>query len=208
MKTQGGLMKRQEKLTTAQGEPMKIQSKFVKAQGKFMKMQSFKAFLVAFVLMSGLLAQNALAKPPHEPNFAPHEHLHEKAHEKPHKGARGTFPQDELPHIKGIAPEIFASADEKAQIKALQIEADSRQDTRKSTQKFKDEREKLELNRHILQVKLYHAKAKSDEKLTKDLLRDIYQNEQALSKNKIAERELRDSEELKRVEKIYKELAR
>ena len=150
-------------------------------------------FIATALLFSAIIAVSATAKPhdsrpPHGAGFAP----------------LGT----ELPRIKGIAPEIFASADEKAQIKALQIEADSRQTLRKNTQKFKDEREKLELNKRILQVKLYHAKAKSDEKLTKDLLRDIYQNEQALSKNKIAERELRDSEELKRVEKIYKELAR
>ena len=154
-------------------------------------------FIATALLFSAMIAVSATAKPhdlhhdsrpPHEAGFAP-------------LGA-------ELPHIKGIAPEIFANASKEAQIRALEIEADLRKATHKATQKFKDEREKLELNKRILQVKLYHAKAKSDEKLTKDLLRDIYQNEQALSKNKIAERELRDSEELKRVEKIYKEITR
>lgn len=197
-------MKPQKDFIKTQKKPIKTQGEMMKTQRKCAKMPTLKAFLAAFALMSAFLAQNALAKPPHEPNFAPHEH----SHEKPHKGAHGFLAQDELPHIKGIAPEIFASADESAQIKAVQIEADSRQNLRKNTQKFKDEREKLELNKRILQVKLYHAKTKSDEKLTKDLLAQIYQNEQALSKNKIAERELRDNEEFKRVEKIYKELAK
>lgn len=55
-------------------------------------------------------------------------------------------------------------------------------------------------------MKFYHAKAQNDEKQAKDLLAQIYQNEQALNKNKIAEREFRSTQELKRAEKLYKEL--
>ena len=81
-----------------------------------------------------------------------------------------------------------------------------RKDLHKDLQKFKDEREELELQKRIIQVKFYHAKAQNDEKQVKDLLAQIYQNEQALNKNKIAEREFRSTQELKRAEKLYKEL--
>lgn len=152
-----------------------------------------KGFVAIVALCSCIFMQNAFAKPPHGPK--PHEL----------RGAYG-LPQDELPHIKGISPEIFMNASENAQIKALQIEANSRESLRKATQKFKDERDKLELEKKTLQVRLYHAKAQNHEKQTSALLTQIYQNEQALTKNKFAERELRDTEELKRVEQIYKEL--
>lgn len=164
-----------------------------------MKTRNIKAFLAVVALASALLAQNAFAKPPHEPNLA---------QEKPRdfKGMHHDAPMGELPHIKGISPAIFMSASESAQIKALQIEANSRESLRKATQKFKDERDKLELEKKTLQVKFHHAKAKNDEKQADALLSQIYQNEQALTKNKFAERELHDKEELKRVEQIYKEL--
>lgn len=166
-----------------------------------MKTHSLKACLAVVALVSALLAQNAFAKPPHEPNLA-----QEKPQKQGFKGARHDTPMGELPHIKGISPEIFMNASENAQIKALQIEANSRESLRKATQKFKDERDKLELEKKTLQIKLYHAKAQNDEKQTSALLSQIYQNEQALTKNKFAERELRDKEEFKRVEQIYKEL--
>lgn len=163
-----------------------------------MKTQNIKGFFSLVALCSVLVAQNALAKPPHELDFAPHE--------KSHLKARQGFAHGELPHIKGIAPEIFASASQNAQIKALQVEMALRKDLRKDLQKFKDEREELELQKRITQVKFYHAKAQNDEKQAKDLLAQIYQNEQALNKNKIAEREFRSAQELKRAEKLYKEL--
>ena len=163
-----------------------------------MKTQNIKGFFSLVALCSVLLAQNALAKPPHELDFAPHE--------KPHLKAKQGFAHGELPHIKGIAPEIFASASQNAQIKALQVEMALRKDLHKDLQKFKDEREELELQKRITQVKFYHAKAQNDEKQVKDLLAQIYQNEQALNKNKIAEREFRSTQELKRAEKLYKEL--
>ena len=165
-----------------------------------MKTQNIKGFFSLVALCSVLLAQNALAKPPHELDFAPHEKPHLKA-----KQGQG-FAYGELPHIKGIAPEIFASASQNAQIKALQVEMALRKDLHKDLQKFKDEREELELQKRITQVKFYHAKAQNDEKQVKDLLAQIYQNEQALNKNKIAEREFRSTQELKRAEKLYKEL--
>ena len=141
---------------------------------------------VVSVLFGGGLATSALAKP--------HEH-------KPPKDAKGApLAQGELPHIKGIAPEIFANASEQAQIKALQIESESRESLHKATQTYRDEREKLELQKRILQVRLHHAKA------TQSLLDEIFQNEQATTKNNLAERELRDKQEAQKIERIYNEL--
>lgn len=146
-------------------------------------------FIATALLFGAIIAVSATAKPhdsrpPHEAGFAP-------------LGAK-------LPHIKGIAPEIFANASKEAQIRALQIEADSRQATRKSTQKFKDEREKLELEKKILQVRIYHAQG--DEK--QNLLNQLYKIEQSITANRLNERNLRDKDELKRVENIYKELTK
>ncbi|MGX3043713.1 hypothetical protein [Helicobacter sp. T3_23-1056] len=83
------------------------------------------------LLSSAIVAINATAKP--------HEHTPPKEPKPAH------LTQGELPHIKGIAPEIFENASVDSQIKALQIEAKSRNDLHKATQKFRDEREKEEL---------------------------------------------------------------
>ena len=147
---------------------------------------------VVSVLFGGGLATSALAKP--------HEH-------KPPKDAKGApLAQGELPHIKGIAPEIFANASEQAQIKALQIESESRESLHKPTQKYRDEREKLELQKRILQVRLHHAKAKNDATGAQTLLNQIYQNEQSLSLNRLSQRESRDKYEAQKIERIYNEL--
>lgn len=153
-----------------------------------------RSFIAAIAVVSALfcagLATNALAKP--------HEN-------KPPKGAKGAL-QGELPHIKGIAPEIFANASEQAQIKALQIESDSRDSLHKATQKYRDERDKLELQKRILQVRLHHAKAGNETQATQRLLDEIFKNEQALTKNNQDERELRDKQEAQKIERIYTEL--
>ena len=146
------------------------------------------------LLSSAIVATNANAKP------------HEIKPPKEPKPAHLT--QGELPHIKGIAPEIFANASVDSQIKALQIEAKSRNNLHKATQKFRDEREKLELEKKILQTRLHHAKAQNDEAKTKDLLNQIHQNEQNIDKNKLEESVWRAKDELKRVENIYKELTK
>lgn len=141
--------------------------------------------LVAMIvaLPSGVSAKPHEIKPPKEPKPA---HL----------------TQGELPHIKGVAPEIFANASVDSQIKALQIEAKSRNDLHKATQKFRDEREKLELEKKILQVRIYHAQG--DEK--QNLLNQLYKIEQSITANRLNERNLHDKEELKTNEKIYNEL--
>ncbi|MGX2971179.1 hypothetical protein [Helicobacter sp. T3_23-1059] len=144
-------------------------------------------FIVTALLFSAIIAISANAKPhdlhpPHEAGFTP-------------LGA-------ELPRIKGIAPEIFANASKEAQIRALQIEDKSRNELHKATQRFRDEREKLELDKRILQVKLYHAQG--DEK--QNLLNQLYNIEQSITTNRLNERNLRDKEELKTNEKIYNEL--
>lgn len=153
-------------------------------------------FIATIAVVSALfcvgITTSALAKP-HEHKFA-----------KPPKGA--PLAQGELPHIKGIAPEIFANASEQAQIKALQIEVDFRESLHKATQKYRDERDKLELQKRILQVRLHHAKAGNDTQTTQRLLDEIFKNEQALTKNNQDERELRDKQEAQRIERIYTEL--
>ncbi len=144
-------------------------------------------FIVTALLSSAIIAISANAKP--------HD-LH-----PPHEARLSTLGA-ELPRIKGIAPEIFANASKEAQIRALQIEEKSRNDLHKATQRFRDERDKLELDKRILQVKLYHAQG--DEK--QNLLDTFRKNEQALAKNKLEEKHFRDKEELKTNEKIYNEL--
>ncbi|MGX2983911.1 hypothetical protein ACWIWK_00300 [Helicobacter sp. 23-1048] len=148
-------------------------------------------FIATALLSSAIIAISATAKPhdsrpSHEAGFAP-------------LGA-------ELPRIKGIAPEIFANASKEAQIRALQIEAKLHNSLHKATQRFRDEREKLELEKKILQVRLHHAKAQNDEATTKDLLNQIHQNEQALDKNKLEESVWRAKEELELKDALYKEL--
>lgn len=155
-----------------------------------------RSFIATIAVVSALfcagIATNALAKP--------HEH-------KPPKDAKGApLAQGELPHIKGIAPEIFANASEQAQIKALQIESDSKESLHKATQKYRDERDKLELQKRILQVRLHHTKAGNDTQATQRLLDEIFKNEQALTKNNQDERELRDKQEAQKIEHIYTEL--
>ena len=146
-----------------------------------------KHIIATALFSSAIIATNATANPhdlrlPHEARFSP-------------LGA-------ELPRIKGIAPEIFANASKEAQIRALQIEEKSRNELHKATQSFRDEREKLELEKKILQVRIYHSQG--DEK--QNLLDTFRKNEQALAKNKLEEKHFRDKEELKTNEKIYNEL--
>ena len=146
-----------------------------------------KHIIATALLSSAIIATNATAnphdlRPPHEARFAP-------------LGA-------ELPRIKGIAPEIFANASKEAQIRALQIEEKSRNELHKATQRFRDEREKLELEKKILQVRLHYAQG--DEK--QNLLNQLYKIEQSITTNRLNERNLRDKEEIKTNEKIYNEL--
>ena len=148
-----------------------------------------KHIIATALFSSAIIATNATANPhdlrlPHEARFSP-------------LGA-------ELPRIKGIAPEIFANASKEAQIRALQIEEKSRNELHKATQSFRDEREKLELEKKILQVRIYHSQG--DEK--QNLLNQLYKIEQSITTNRLNERNLRDKEELKRVENIYKELTK
>ena len=134
-------------------------------------MRRFIANIAICAIFGAIFATNAIAKP----------------HEKPPHELRFAQPtQTELPRIKGIAPEIFANASEDAQIRALQIEADMRDERHKATQKYRDEREKLELQKRILQVRLHHAKAKNDATGAQTLLNQIYQNEQSLSLNRLS----------------------
>lgn len=154
-----------------------------------------RSFIATIAVVSALFAgitTNALAKP--------HEH-------KPPKDAKGApLAQAELPHIKGIATEIFANASEQAQIKTLQIESDSKESLHKATQKYRDERDKLELQKRILQVRLHHAKAGNDTQAAQRLLDEIFKNEQAIVRNNQDERELRDKQEAQKIERIYTEL--
>lgn len=120
-----------------------------------------------------------------------------KAH--PHEHFAGN-----LPFIKDISPEIFANAGLEKQIKALQIDSEAKAAVRKNTQKYRDEREKLELQKRILQAKLHDAK--DDENARKAVFDDIIKNEQALSKNRLNEREVADKANLQRVDNIYKAL--
>lgn len=113
-------------------------------------------------------------------------------------------PQGNLPFIKDISPEIFANAGLEKQIKALQIDADAKTAARKNTQKYRDERDKLELQKRILQAKLHDAR--DDEAARKAVFEDIIKNEQALTKNRLNEREVADKANLQRVENIYKAL--
>ena len=150
-------------------------------------------FITTIAILGAIFATSAIAKPhdkpPHEPRFAQPAPI-----------------QTELPRIKGIAPEIFANASEEAQIRALQIEVDMRDERHKATQKYRDERDKLELQKRVLQVKYYHAKAKNDTEGAQTLLNQIYQNEQSLSLNRLSERELRNKYEAQSIEHIYNEL--
>lgn len=147
------------------------------------KMKTLSQICLAFVLLTGLFAQGALAKPPHK-HFEPNSH-------------------SQLPQIKGIAYEIFANASEDKQIKALQIEANYKEKMRKDRH---NERQKLELEKKILQVKFYHAKAKNDETQSKNLLNQIHQNEQALLAKRQDERNLHDKLHTQKIQEIYNAL--
>lgn len=149
-------------------------------------MKTLSQICLAFVLLMGLFAQGALAKPPHK-HFEPNSH-------------------SQLPQIKGIAYEIFANASGEKQIKALQIEANYKEKMRKDRQKFHNERQKLELEKKILQVKFYHAKAKNDETQSKNLLNQIHQNEQALLAKRQDERNLHDKLHTQKIQEIYNAL--
>ena len=146
-------------------------------------MKTLSQICLAFVLLAGLFAQGALAKPPHK-HFEPNSH-------------------SQLPQIKGIAYEIFANASEDKQIKALQIEANYKEKMRKDRH---NERQKLELEKKILQVKFYHAKAKNDETQSKNLLNQIHQNEQALLAKRQDERNLHDKLHTQKIQEIYNAL--
>ena len=156
-------------------------------------MRRFIAIIAIFgATFCAIFATNAIAKPHDKP---PHEL----------RFAQPTPMQTELPRIKGIAPEIFANASEDAQ-RALQIEADMRDERHKATQKYRDERDRLELQKRILQVRLHHAKAKNDATGAQTLLNQIYENEQSLSLNRLSQRESRDKYEAQKIERIYNEL--
>lgn len=66
-----------------------------------MKTQNIKGFFSLVALCSVLLAQNALAKPPHELDFAPHEKPHLKA--KQGQGfAHGELPISKASRLKSL----------------------------------------------------------------------------------------------------------
>ena len=181
---------------------------------------------LALPLFAGFLAQNALAAPPApETPPAPPPHLANPANPAnpatpappPKPAAAPLLPHNaapipphlmpagmrDAPHIKGIHQEIFLGASLEKQISALQIDSDSKARERANSQKFRDERHKLELEKKILQVKLLHA---TDEKARQDLLSELYQSEQAIMRNKFSERELKDQEEIQRLDAVYKAL--
>lgn len=89
--------------------------------------------------------------------------------------------------IKGIPPEVFASAHLERQINALRLNKILRQELANKVQKIRDFRSELEIERKILLLKL----------------RD---NEIAITASKRAEREIIQKEEANRIDRIYKEL--
>ncbi len=199
-----------------------------------------KARTLVFALFLGLLAQNALAKPPHAPH-APHAapppppHAAHAApppppHIAPPHGPHAAPPHvapppphaphavpphlagyaphaphapHMLPHIKGINDELLWAASLERQINALQIDSQSKANEHAATQRFRDERRGLELNKKILQAYLLHTQ---DEAQRQNLLVQLQQTEQALHANRIAEREVRDNAELQRLDAVYRAL--
>ena len=165
------------------------------------KGQKMKFHTLVFALFLGLLAQNALAKPPHD--TPPHLAGSSQYATPPHLAGYTPHQMHQLPHIKGINDEIFLAASLEKQIKALQIDSQSKASERKATQKLSDERHGLELDKKVLQARLLRAQ---DEAQRQSLLTQLHQNELKLSNNRIAEREIKDKAELQRLDAVYKAL--
>ena len=89
--------------------------------------------------------------------------------------------------IKGIPPEVFASAQLERQINALRLNKLMKKELVAKVQQIRDFRSELEIERKILLLKL----------------RD---NEIAISASKRAEKEIIQKEEAARIDRIYKEL--
>lgn len=89
--------------------------------------------------------------------------------------------------IKGIPPEVFASAQLERQINALRLNKLMKKELAAKVQQIRDFRSELEIERKILLLKL----------------RD---NEIAISASKRAEKEIIQREEATRIDRIYKEL--
>lgn len=89
--------------------------------------------------------------------------------------------------IKGIPPEVFASARLEQQINALRLNKLMKKELAAKVQQIRDYRSELEIERKILLLKL----------------RD---NEIAISASKRAEKEIIQKEEAARIDRIYKEL--
>ena len=89
--------------------------------------------------------------------------------------------------IKGIPPEVFASARLEQQINALRLNKLMKKELAAKVQQIRDFRSELEIERKILLLKL----------------RD---NEIAISASKRAEKEIIQREEAARIDRIYKEL--
>lgn len=89
--------------------------------------------------------------------------------------------------IKGIPPEVFASAQLERQINALRLNKLMKKELAAKVQQIRDFRSELEIERKILLLKL----------------RD---NEIAISASKRAEKEIIQKEEAARIDRIYKEL--
>lgn len=116
------------------------------------------------------------------------------------------FPKPPLPQIKDIPYSVFVNASEDKQIKALQIEANYKEKIRKATQKYRDEREKLELEKSILQVKFYNAKIENNQPQSQDLIIKIHGYEQELLYNRQDEKNLHDKLNTQRIQEIYNTL--
>ncbi len=174
-----------------------------------------KFHTLVFALFLGLLTQNALAKPPHatpphlagSSQYATPPHLAggyaAQSAVPPHLAGYAPHLMHQLPHIKGINDELFLAASLDKQIKALQIDSQSKANERKATQKLRDERHSLELDKKVLQARLLHAQ---DEAQRQSLLTQLHQNELKISNNRIAEREIKDRAELQRLDAVYKAL--
>ena len=89
--------------------------------------------------------------------------------------------------IKGIPPEVFASAQLERQINALRLNKLMKKELANKVQQIRDYRSELEIERKILLLKL----------------RD---NEIAITASKRAEKEIIQKEEATRIDRIYKEL--
>lgn len=99
----------------------------------------------------------------------------------------GIYAKNNEAQIKGIPPEVFASAHLERQINALRLNKALRQELANKVQKIRDFRAELEIERKILLLKL----------------RD---NEIAITASKRAEKEIIQKEDAMRIDRIYKEL--